>query len=456
MMRRGIAAAVVVSLVGCGNLFSRNVVARAGDDVLTVERLAQALVQSESAPQPAIVERLTWLWIQYALFLQRLTEGDSLIDTTTVLEAMWPEVLMGTVENYYDRLVAERFAVSEQQVDSAYAAGHHRLIDHILVAASPRMDPEEHRRRRSVAVVMQSRLVGGGDWDREVQNSDDPATRHLGGRLGLVTPGEMVPQFEQAAYELGPGQISGVVETRFGYHILRRPALEDVREEFTRSITEVLVDRWKSEYLEELSVQRRLRVLDDGPAIIREATERPIRVLALQAGRVIGTYDGGVLTDVSFVGWLHARPAWEHLSIEGAGDEELQEQARLMMQNEILFLEAKSVGTRLEAEQFAELKRALAVQLRVLRSAMKIDTVMARAAPQDRNQVVRQVLDNYLSRIIRGEGAVKPVPAFLARKLRAESEWRFSYAGMDRAIRLAVELQSRVEDGMSTAPGSGP
>jgi hypothetical protein len=61
MMRRGIAAAVVVSLVGCGNLFSRNVVARAGDDVLTVERLAQALVQSESAPQPAIVERLTWL-----------------------------------------------------------------------------------------------------------------------------------------------------------------------------------------------------------------------------------------------------------------------------------------------------------------------------------------------------------------------------------------------------------
>ncbi|UCG86665.1 MAG: peptidyl-prolyl cis-trans isomerase [Gemmatimonadota bacterium] len=455
MMGRILVGALIVCLSGCGDLFNRNVVARAGADELTVEWLAQTLAESNVPPQPTVVERWSWLWIQYALYLQRLAAGDSLIDTTTVLEAMWPEVLIGTVENYYDRLVAERVTVGERQVDSAYAAGNHILIDHILVAADAQLTPEENQRRRRLAEAIHARLAAGGDWDREAQNSDDPATRHLNGRLGLVTPGEMAPQFEQAAYELDPGEISGVVDTRFGYHILRRPALEDVREEFAGRIAEVLVERWKTEYVEELSIQRALHVLDEGPEIIREAAERPIRVLALEPRRVIGTYDGGVLTDVTFVGWLQAWPAWEHMGIEGAGDEELKEQARMAMQNEILFLEAKSVGTRLRAEQFSRIKGQLSRRLSLLRRAMRVDTVMARAAPEDRNKVARQVLDEYVSRIITGGGTMQTVPPFLARKLRAESDWRFSYAGVNRAIRLAVELQTRAEQRIG-ATGTRP
>ena len=439
-MRRILVLVLVVVVVGCGDLLNRNVVARAGDDELLVEWFASTLVQGEYVPQATAFERWAWLWVQYSLFLQRVAAGDSLVDTTTVLAAMWPEVLINTVANYYDRLIAEQVTISAERIDSAYTAGDHRMVDHILISTGPTFSEEENQGRRRAAEATHARLAVGADWSQEVRNSDDLATKEVGGRLGLITSGEMVPEFEQAAYELAPGEMSDLVETRFGLEIIRRPTLDEVREEFTEEVTTVLVERWKAEYLEELSAERQLHVLDEGPEIMRDAADRPIRVLALEPSRVIGTYEGGELTDVTFVGWLAALPAWEHMSIEGAGDEELKEKARVAMQNEILFLEAKSVGTRLEVEQFEEIKNRLSTRLRRLRSAMRVDTAMARAAPNERRRVAADVLEEYVVGAIASQRSIQHVPPFLARKLRAESNWRFSYSGVNRAFRRAVEL----------------
>ena len=248
-MRRLLIVVSTVALVGCGDLFDRNVVAKAGANELSVEWFAATLVDGENTLEPTAVERWAWLWVQYSLFLQRTADGDSLIDTATVLEAMWPEVLIGTVDNYYDRLVAEQMTVGPEQIDSAYSAGDRRLIDHILIAAGMGFSPAENEQRRRLAYAIQNRLARGGSWEREIGSSDDPSTRHVGGRLGLVTIGEMVPEFEQVAFELEPGEISEVVQTRFGHHVIRRPALEDTDGDFERLITEVLVEQWKEDYL---------------------------------------------------------------------------------------------------------------------------------------------------------------------------------------------------------------
>ena len=117
------------------------------------------------------------------------------------------------------------------------------------------------------------------------------------------------------------------------------------------------------------------------------------------------------------------------------------------MQNDILFLEAKSVGTRLNDQQFEFIKGQLERRLKTLRSAMRVDSVMARAAPEDRDRVAKAVLDEYVTRVLTTHRNVQVVPPFLARKLRAESDWKFSYPGLNRAIRRMVELnQERAEE----------
>lgn len=454
-MRRILICTSALVFVGCGDLSNRNIVARAGGNELTADWLAEAIAEGEVATQPTAVERWAWLWVQCSLYLQRLAEGDSLVDTTTVLEAMWPEVLEATVNNYYDRLLAERLVVTESTIDSAYNAGDHRLIDHILVAGGPPYPPDEDARRQRLARSLEARLRAGSPWEDEALQTDDPATRNSEGRLGVITVGETMPEFERTAFSLAPGEMSGVVQTEFGYHIIRRPALDDVRDEYREAITEVLVQRWKEAFLANLETQRELRVLEDGPAIMRYAADRPIRILALEPGDVIGTYEGGKLTDVTFVGWLQALPSWEHMTIEGAGDQELKQMARVAMQNEILYLEAKSVGTRLRDEQFAVIKRQLDNRLKWLRSAMRVDSVLARAAREDRIGVAREVLFEYTRRVITTHRDVQTVPPFLARKLRAEEDWEFSYPGLHRAIRRSVALSdARSSEGRGETEGS--
>lgn len=65
-------------------------------------------------------------------------------------------------------------------------------------------------------------LADGEEFETVVRRySDDLGTRERGGELGWFERGRMVPEFERVAFALRPGQTSGIVETTFGYHIIR-------------------------------------------------------------------------------------------------------------------------------------------------------------------------------------------------------------------------------------------
>ncbi len=70
--------------------------------------------------------------------------------------------------------------------------------------------------------AVQQQLAAGANFaDLARTYSDDPGSRERGGDLGFTRKGELVPSFEKAANDLKPGQISGIVESRFGYHIIQ-------------------------------------------------------------------------------------------------------------------------------------------------------------------------------------------------------------------------------------------
>ena len=107
---------------------------------------------------------------------------------------------------------------------------------------------------RAEDIVQQ--LRDGADFAALAQEySEDTVSGEKGGDLGYFTKGRMVPEFEEVAFTLGAGEISDLVKTQFGYHIIK---VEDVREDEDPYATakQEITDRLKLEGAKDLAAER--------------------------------------------------------------------------------------------------------------------------------------------------------------------------------------------------------
>jgi peptidyl-prolyl cis-trans isomerase C len=69
---------------------------------------------------------------------------------------------------------------------------------------------------------IQKKLDEGADFAKLAQDFSQCPSGKDGGNLGEFGKGMMVPSFEKAAFQLMPGEVSGIVRTQFGYHLIKR------------------------------------------------------------------------------------------------------------------------------------------------------------------------------------------------------------------------------------------
>ena len=125
-----------------------------------------------------------------------------------------------------------------QVTDAQVAAFYHKNLQmfthgaevharHILVKFDPNAKDKAKDEARALAKIqeIQAKLKAGAKFSQLAeQYSDDPGSKAQGGDLGFFARGQMVPQFEKAAFSLKDGQISGPVKTIYGYHLIKRIA----------------------------------------------------------------------------------------------------------------------------------------------------------------------------------------------------------------------------------------
>jgi parvulin-like peptidyl-prolyl isomerase len=113
------------------------------------------------------------------------------------------------------RAVAQKYAVDKLQ-DKMKATDEEVTA---YLASHPEMDVDKKNRATAEEVLKRARA--GEDFGKLAQEFSSDGSKEKGGDLGWFGRGDMVPEFEQAAYALKPGEISNVVESKFGFHIIK-------------------------------------------------------------------------------------------------------------------------------------------------------------------------------------------------------------------------------------------
>jgi len=152
------------------------------------------------------------------------------------------------VKGFYDQNL-EKF----KQGDTVHAA-------HILIGLPQGATPEQKTQAKTKAAAVLKTVKAGGDFATLAQaNSSDQGSAQNGGDLGFFPKGQMTPAFEEAAFKLKPGTVSALVETPFGFHIIkvieRRPPRTAPFDEVSGQIKEFLTQGQRGQKLEQFVEQ---------------------------------------------------------------------------------------------------------------------------------------------------------------------------------------------------------
>ncbi|MFS8976921.1 peptidylprolyl isomerase [Cupriavidus necator] len=130
--------------------------------------------------------------------------------------AVAPQVVESAAGFHVVKLVAKRAGAAS----SPAAAGKitQTQVRHILIRTGPNMPEAEARRQLS---TLRDRITHGGDFADAAKRFSQDGSAQNGGDLGWVSPGELVPEFEQAMSRLRPNEISEPVVTQFGVHLIQ-------------------------------------------------------------------------------------------------------------------------------------------------------------------------------------------------------------------------------------------
>lgn len=429
----------------------------------TVAEIITRLGGSNASPDAAAA--ITGIWVDYQLFADYIASGKTDSDTALMNRLIWPQVAQFKISAWHDSLMASRGQISEAGIDSAYSGTGLRMFQHILVRPKGATSADSAKARAEAERLAQQ--ARSGDFAKLAkQYSADPANKEDGGFLPASPRGTFVPEFESVGWELKPGEVSGVVQSPFGWHVIRRPPLSEVRARFEPAVRQRITAHADSVFIAQLLQSAKIEIKPGAPETIRKATRD--MASASRSSKVVATYKGGDLRMSDMSRWLAAYPAQTLNQIQEAPDSLVDNLVKFVIQNELLLKQADSAGVSLTPQMRDNLVNQMKSQIQDVRAATGLDVPeladTAKTPSAERERIAGEKIDEYFKRLTTNQAQFRPVPATLSAELRATGDYKIYDAGIAKAVELVTAALKKdtaaprppQAPGLQPAPGGPP
>jgi peptidyl-prolyl cis-trans isomerase C len=416
----GVLAATVTTAAcdGLGRAMTTHtdVVARAGGLELTVDEAAGLLAQNPRLPAESdVVDAVANLWVDYVL-LAEAAQRDASLKSVDVGPLVDPILEQQVFQKLNETVINPDTTMSDEELKALYekeSPGAQVRARHILLRVAPDATPAQRDSVMAKAKELHDRAVKGADFAKlATENSEDPGSAKQGGDLGFFGRGQMVAPFDAAAFALNAGQISDVVETPFGYHIIKveekkLPSFAEVKEGFRQHAIQQKAMDATEKYVKDLTDSLQIKVQDGAYAVARDLAAKPMtRLSGRAANRALVSYKGGAFTASQYLAFVRARTSpSDRQRLSAAGDQELETVLTAIARNETLLQAAKKAGIETTPAERDSLSNEIRGQLAQALQA----TGLHEAAPQQgetQAQAVARRVNAFLGQIVRGEQQV--------------------------------------------------
>jgi len=257
----GLFLVLTVCIPGLVFAQDKKVLAKIGNKIITVSEFNKILSFYEASQKkmieknPQLKETILWQLVQGAVIAK--VARDKGFDKKPEIKNQQELILNNFLASQYlQKEVVEKITLSEKEI-KAYYNDHPEAFKtpesvkarHILILVEKTAAEADKKNLKAKAEGILARLKAGEDFAKLAEeNSDDPGSKSKGGDLGFFEKGSMVPAFEETAFSLKPGELSEIVETEYGYHIIK----VEEKKEASLEPYEAIKDKVKEQALQEV------------------------------------------------------------------------------------------------------------------------------------------------------------------------------------------------------------
>ena len=474
LMNRNWIAPLVAGLVwgasACGDATSNEegAVARAGSYTLTVDAVVALLADEERLPvQADVVRAIAELWIDYTLLAVAAAEDSTLsnLDLRPLAQRQLDQTMLVQLR---DSVIQVDTTLPDAELRELYesdAPDVQLRASHIMMGVPLQATAVQQDSVREALESIRERILAGASFESmATQFSQDPGSAPSGGDLGFFGRGDMVLPFEEAVLELDPGEITEVVETPMGLHLIRLDerriqGFDDVAASFRVQIQSDRFQAAESSFVATLETRAGTpEVTEDALELARELASRPeTRLSGGAARRAVVEWDGGALTVGQLLEVLRSEQAGLRDQVANGTDEDISNFLRGLTQRELLLAEARRSGLEPPRNQADSIAGEVNDQLRIaVRRLGLFDLDRAPGEPLDR--AIARSVNEAIAGNLSGVTQVLPL-GLIAFQLREDAASTILDAGVGAALvdvgqRRANRSASPLEESLGATPAS--